>query len=83
MENTFSNNEPKRSAMKRFCDLLRNIADHCVAILQYRSIALLVISLYRSIAKSKYHNIAGAWHMTILVNLFPAICDMRRRISAV
>lgn len=54
MEKDFLNNEPERFAMKQFCDLLRNTADRCIA-----------ISLYCSIAISQYHNIVGAWNMTI------------------
>jgi len=90
MENTFLNHEPERSAMKQFCDLLRNIADRNIAKLIVRYIALLhfrsitklqyrniALSQYRVIAISHYRNIIGMSYMTIFVNLFSAKCDLQ------
>lgn len=74
MKSTFLNHEPKRSVMKQFCDLLRNIVDHKVDSSLYHIIAL---SFYREIAISQYRDIAGMPYMKIFVNLFSAKCDLR------
>ena len=64
MEKVFSNKELEKYVMKRFCNLLRNIVDRCIALSQYHFAAL-----------SQYRSIAGAQHMTIFVNVFSAKCD--------
>ena len=51
MENTFLNNEPERSVMNRFCDLIRNIADRNIVRLLGRYIAI------SQIAEAQYMSI--------------------------